>query len=223
MILASLPFWIPRRVSNMVCTMDADGRNSTVTQLTADEERLIDRLQAGDEKALAAIERQYSDELRLFCRRMLNDSAAADDLVQDVLYTCCRTDAAARPTHSVRGWLYQIARRRCIDQLRRQRGPDVAAARGKRRPQPTFEHAVDPLTTPAGKALKRDRAERLLAVLDELDEDLRSVVVMRYFQDLSREEIAEAVGLTIAGTKTRLTKAMGILREKLGQLDESGS
>jgi RNA polymerase sigma factor (sigma-70 family) len=87
--------------------------------------------------------------------------------------------------------------------------------------QASFAHAIDPLTTPAGKALKRDRASRILAVLDELDDDLRSVVVMRYFHDLPREEIAEAIGLSLAGTKARLAKAMDALRQKLRTLDDS--
>ena len=58
-------------------------------------------------------------------------------------------------------------------------------------------------------------------MLRELDEDLRSVVVMRYFQELPRDEIAEAIGLSVAGTKARLSKAMDVLREKLQQFDDS--
>jgi len=95
------------------------------------------------------------------------------------------------------------------------------AARAARRVQPSFNHAIDPLTTPAGKALKRERALRILAVLRELDDELRSVVIMRYFQELPRAEIAEAIGLSLAGTKARLSKAMDALRQKLQQLDDS--
>lgn len=56
-----------------------------------------------------------------------------------------------------------------------------------------------------------------------MDEELRSVVIMRYFQDLPREEIAEAIGLSLAGTKARLSKAMQLLREKLDLSDDSGT
>ncbi len=191
------------------------------TTLSQDDRLLIQRLRAGDSRAIAAIERRYGEELRLFCRRMLNDAALAEDIVQDVLATCCRLEAESMPNHSIRGWLYQVARRRCIDAQRKQHEAAPPAARAARRVQPSFDHAIDPLTTPAGKALKRDRALRVLAVLQELDEDLRSVVVMRYFQELSRAEIAEAIGLSIAGTKTRLSKAMDALREKLRQFDDS--
>ncbi|MGE0479922.1 MAG: RNA polymerase sigma factor [Phycisphaerae bacterium] len=193
------------------------------SQLDAREREFLARLRTGDAEAIVALERRHGDELRAFCRRMLSDADAAQDIVQDVLTTCCRVEPEALPTQSIRGWLYQLARRRCIDALRKRRETAPPAARGVRRVQPTYDDAIDPVTTPAGRALKRDRAARLLAVLDELDDDLRSVVVMRYFQNLSREEIAEAVGLTLAGAKARLSKAMEVLREKLAGLDSSGA
>lgn len=193
----------------------------STSRLSAADERLLSRLRSGEQEAVVAIERRFGDELRLFCRRMLGDATGAEDVVQDVFATCCRVDANALPTYSIRGWLYQIARRRCIDIRRRRHDTPQMGARGIRRTQPGFDHAIDPLTTPAGKALKRDRAVKILAVLDELDEDLRSVIVMRYFQDLPREEIAEAIGLTLAGAKARLSKAMDVLREKLERLGDS--
>lgn len=175
----------------------------------------MSQLRAGDPQAVAEIERRFASELRLFCRRMLGDVEAADDIVQDVLMTCCTTEPGTLPTHSLRGWLYQIARRRCIDAQRRRHQAGGAAARGPRCAQPSYESAVDPLTTPSGKALKRERALRVLALLSELDEELRCVVVMHYFQDLTREEIAEAIGLSLAGAKARLARAMRLLRERL--------
>jgi RNA polymerase sigma-70 factor (ECF subfamily) len=176
---------------------------------------LMAALRTGDAAALTTVQNRYGDELRLFCRRMLGNAAAAEDVIQDVFLACCRIAPDQQPQASLRGWLYQVARRRCIDQLRRQKALDPAEARGIRPAQPNFEHAIDPLTTPAGKALKLDQAARVLHLVHELDEELRTVVLMRYFQDLPREEIAEAVGLSVAGVKARLTRAMELLREKL--------
>jgi len=192
-----------------------------ITRLSQDEQLLLERLRKRDPRAIAAIERRYGPELRLFCRRMLNDATQAEDVVQDVLATCCRLEAGSLPQRSIRGWLYQAARRRCIDVRRRRHDsarPDARAVRGA---QPGLDQAVDPLTTPAGKALKRERAARILAVLEELDDDLRSVVIMRYFQELPREQIAEALGLSLAGAKARLARALEALRHKLARLDDS--
>ena len=196
----------------------------TQSTLSPDESRLIERLQRGDGDAIAQLQNRYRDELRLFCQRMLGgDAAGAEDIVQDVLLTCCRIEPESRPQTSIRGWLYQIARRRCIDVRRRQKPPEPGEVRGLRRAQATYENAIDPLTTPAGKALKLDRAAKVLELLEDLDDDLRTVVIMRYFQDLPREDISEAIGLSIAGTKARLAKAMKILRDKMGALGDSGT
>lgn len=185
--------------------------------------QLVARLVAGEAAALAEIERRFGNELRLFCRRMLGDVALADDVVQEVWVACCRRSPEDAPMRSLRGWLYQVARNRCIDIHRRRKSADDADARGVRRAQPSYESAVDALTTPSGKALKRDRAERILAALQALDPDLREVIVMQYFQELSREDIAEAIGLTLAGAKARLRKAMQALRQQLGPTDESSA
>lgn len=194
--------------------------------LSPEDHALLTRLRSGSPEALAAVivtlEGRFGEELRLFCRRMLGSQAAAEDLVQDVLLTCCRVDAQSLPQHSLRGWLYQVARRKCIDQRRRMREPDMPAARAARRAQESFDRAVDPLTTPSGKALKRDRAMRVLAALDQMDEELRDVILMQYFQELTRVEIAEAIGLSLAGAKARIQRAMHELRDRLQALDESG-
>ncbi|MBK8913720.1 MAG: sigma-70 family RNA polymerase sigma factor [Phycisphaerales bacterium] len=193
----------------------------TASQLGRDDLALVQRLRDGDAEAVAGLARRHGDELRLFCRRMLGDEAQAEDVVQDVFAACCGLSAESLPTASVRGWLYQLCRNRCIDAIRRRKPSAGALAYDRRAAQRSLESAVDPLTTPAGKALKRDRAERVLAALSGLDEELRAVVVMRYFQNLSREEISEAIGLGLAGTKARLSKAMEVLRDALGGMEET--
>jgi RNA polymerase sigma factor (sigma-70 family) len=72
---------------------------------------------------------------------------------------------------------------------------------------------IDPLTTPAGQYIKAERAARALEALDALDDDLRSVVIMRVYHDLSREEIADAIGLSVSGVKARLARAFRLMRE----------
>ncbi|MCH9009415.1 MAG: hypothetical protein IIC21_02160 [Chloroflexi bacterium] len=63
------------------------------------------------------IERQFGSELRLFCRRMVYNDAVAEEVVQDVLVAACKTPTA-EVTH-LRGWLYRVARNRCLDVLRK--------------------------------------------------------------------------------------------------------
>ncbi len=190
--------------------------NQTFTHSAADQDLLRD-LQEGSDAAVARLERQYAGELRLFSQRMLGDAAAAEDVVQDVLARCCALSRAQAPNRSVRGWLYQLARNRCIDLLRKRRERSLP---GQKSGSPGVL-PVDPCTTPSGKALKRERAMRILGCLDQLDDELRAVIVLRYFQDLSRDQIAEAMDLSPRSVKSRIGKAILELRRLLGSLGDS--
>jgi RNA polymerase sigma-70 factor (ECF subfamily) len=187
---------------------------------TLSDEELLAALATGDDSAVAEISRRYGDELRLFCHRMLYNEALAEDIVQEVLVACCR--AQVRPNGSLRGWLYQVARHRAIDELRKAR-PRQLPAGPESRIWTDSAIPIDPVTTPAGRAIAEDRARRVQLAIDALPEDLREVIILYFFQGLSREQVAEAIGLTLSGTKARLSKATALLRRRLATLNESSS
>ena len=180
------------------------------------------RLQAGDESVVGDIGARYGAELRLFCQRMVYNEAMAEDLVQEVLMTCCRAEAASKPSGSLRGWLYRVARNRAIDELRKKQ-PNIRLSALSTNDRMWTDSAVplDPVTTPAGKAIKEDRARRVKMAIDSMDENLREVVILYFFQGLSREDVADAIGLTLSGAKARIAKATRLLREKLVGLNDS--
>ncbi|MFH1418069.1 MAG: sigma-70 family RNA polymerase sigma factor [Planctomycetota bacterium] len=185
-------------------------------------DNLMARLRAGEKTAVEEIDRLYGNELRLFCQRMVYNEVLAEDIVQDVLMTCCRVDRVAKPTESLRGWLYKIARNRSIDELRRMRPKArLSALQSSRQVWMKSAIPIDPLTTPAGKAVKQDRVHRVQLAIDAIDDDLREVVIMYFFQGLSRTELSEAIGLSLSGAKARIAKATRLLRQKLRALDDS--
>lgn len=190
--------------------------------LSDQQDSLLVRLRAGDRTAVADIERLYGSELRLFCQRMVYDAALAEDLVQEVLMTCCRVGTSAPPTDSLRGWLYRIARNRTIDELRKMHPKARLSALLSSRD--AWVHPavpVDPVTTPAGQAVKDDRVRHVQLAVDAMEDELREVVILYFFQGLPRAEVAEVIGLTLSGTKARLARAAKELRHKLQALNDS--
>ncbi|MBN2563810.1 MAG: sigma-70 family RNA polymerase sigma factor [Phycisphaerae bacterium] len=185
-------------------------------------DELMARLQGGDSTAIAEIDGRFGTELRAFCQRMVYNEMLAEDIVQDVLVTCCRSDGATRPTGSLRGWLYKVARNKSIDELRRMHPKArLSALQSSRQIWMSSAVPIDPLTTPAGRAVKQDRTRRVQLAIDAMEDDLREVVIMYFFQGLSRAEVSEAIGLSLSGTKARIAKATRLLREKLRALDDS--
>ena len=182
----------------------------------------MQRLAEGDQQVIGEIRAKYTPELQLFCQRMVYNEAMAEDIVQDVMIKCLHPGGGGIPTGSLRGWLYRVARNRAIDVIRKMK-PEVrlSAAQSSSNVWANAVVPLDPTTTPAGKALKEDRARRVQEVVDAMDDDLREVVILYFFQGLSRTEVADAIGLTLSGTKARISKATRHLRHKLNSLDDS--
>jgi len=180
------------------------------------------RLREGDRSVVSEIGDRYGGELRLFCQRMVYDAGIAEDIVQDVLVKCVASAADDAPAGSLRGWLYRVARNRAIDTLRKMK-PEVrlSAAQSSSDIWRNGAAVLDSVTTPAGKAIKADRARQVQQAIDAMDDDLRIVVILYFFQGLSRDEVADAIGLSLAGAKARIAKATRHLREKLQILDDS--
>lgn len=182
----------------------------------------MQRLADGDQAVVAEIRERYTPELLLFCQRMVYNEALAEDIVQEVMVKCLRPGGGSPPSGSLRGWLYRVARNRAIDEIRKMK-PEVrlSAMQSSSRIWRAAVVPLDPTTTPAGKALKEDRARRVQEVVEAMDDDLRELVILYFFQGLSRNEVAEAIGLTLSGTKARISRATRELRTKLRSLDDS--
>lgn len=185
-------------------------------------DELMTRLQSGDNSAIAEIDSRFGLELRVFCQRMVYNETLAEDIVQDVLMACCKADGATRPSGSLRGWLYKVARNRSIDELRKMHPKArLTALQSSRHVWRDSAVPIDPLTTPAGQAVKQDRVRRVQLAIDAMEDDLREVVIMYFFQGLSRTELSEVICLSLSGTKARIAKATRVLRERLRNLDDS--
>lgn len=183
--------------------------------------QLLERLRAGDPAAVGDISQRFGGELRIFCQRMIFSEALAEDLVQDVLMRCCRVETEQMPTGSLRGWLYRIARNRCIDELRRMHPmARLSAAQSGKTHAPAVV-PIDPATTPARQMARQDRTTQIQRVVDGMEDDLRDVVVMHFFQGLNNGEIAEALNLSVSGAKARLSRATKLLRQRLKALNDA--
>ncbi|MEW6073207.1 MAG: sigma-70 family RNA polymerase sigma factor [Planctomycetota bacterium] len=144
------------------------------------------------------------DWVRAIARGLVADSHLAEDLSQDVWLAALRRPP--REGGSVRGWLAAVAQN-LVRQRRRREGDRLdregRAARAEGLP-------------PTAELVERAAVQR--ALVDEvlaLDELYREVVLRRYFEGLSPPEIARRLGVPLATVKTRLRRALALLRERL--------
>jgi RNA polymerase sigma-70 factor (ECF subfamily) len=142
---------------------------------------------------------RYRTDVYAFLLRRSRDHHDAEELTQQVFTDAASMLSRAGPPRSMRGWLYAVAERRLVDELRR-RERDAKVA----------ELLVAEAAAPTG-----DTAHALEDVVGHLPPSQRQIVVMKIVEGRSYEEIARVLGSNEAACKMRLSRALRRLRNEL--------
>src|SRR5262245_2039566 len=193
-------------------------------------QQLLNRAKAGDAAALDELLAQCRDPLRravdLRLDRQLARREDASDIVQKVLFDASRRfqDYLADPRMPFHLWLRHMARDRIIDTHRRHQGAARRSLDREQATRPALDEAssiqlvaqlVDQELTPASAAIQQELQQKLQGVLGELDETDREIILMRYYEQLSNQEIAEALELTEAAASMRHLRALRRLKDAM--------
>jgi RNA polymerase sigma-70 factor, ECF subfamily len=142
-------------------------------------------------------------ELVRFVSTRVNDGAAADDIVHDVLLKALAQLEALKDPAKLRAWLYRITRNAIVDYYR---------ARRPAEPLPEDMTAESPAET--GRA-EQELAQCLAPLLSELPPAYRQALVLADMDGLRQREIARREGLSVSGAKSRVQRARKMVRDAL--------
>jgi len=169
---------------------------------------LVRRFLAGDESAFDELVRMYQPYVYNICLQMLGNAADAEDAAQNALVSAYRALPRFRMKSRVSTWMYRIAVNQCIS-MRRVRRPEVPA-----------EQDFGEWSVPLEDVEKRRTIRKLI---EELAPHFRAVLVLRYYRDLSYEEIAEVLGWSPEKVKCYLHRARNAFRKiYLGECEDGG-
>jgi RNA polymerase sigma-70 factor (ECF subfamily) len=171
------------------------------------EENWVRRARAGDEAAFTALVEAYQTPIYNLCYRMLGEAGEAEDAAQETFLRAYSQLGSYDPGRSFKTWLFSIASHHCIDRLRKRRLTWLSLD-DDLPPHPAL-HEKEP--GPEEAAERHEHSQAVQALLAKLAPDDRAVIVMRYWYDLSYEEIAEATRGTVSAVKSRLHRARGTL------------
>lgn len=180
-------------------------RSAAVVDADAD---VVARFLAGDSRAFDTLFARYQEYVYRIVYGILGTPEEARDVTQDVFVQVYRRLPGFRRGSRFATWLYRIAVNRAVDAARSARG---------RRWLPLLDTAYsipDPADSPeqaAGKGAERDMVQ---SALMSVPLQHRDVLVLRYYQDLSIEEIAETLGCSVSAAKVRLHRARRHFKEK---------
>jgi RNA polymerase sigma-70 factor (ECF subfamily) len=181
---------------------------------------LLARLKAGERAAFEEFVATYQGLVYELSYRLLGDPEDARDATQETFLKVYRHVGNFRGESGLKTWLYRIAVNQASNQRRwwrRRRKKDMLSLDAA--PDDARETLADRLAsrvaTPEQVALDRERERRMMEALETLKHDFRVAVVLRDVQDLSYEEIAETVGVSVGTVKSRIARGREELRRRL--------
>ena len=158
------------------------------------ERLLVVRAQAGDDAAFAELVERFSPRIRYFLRKLLPSAHDAEDALQDVWLDVLRALPRLTDPQALVAWLYRIARDRAFARLRKAR----------RHEQLRDDSTVADATTDDDSDFSAEDAAQIHAALDTLPPEQREVLVLRFLEDMTYEQIAAVVGVSVGTVRSRL-------------------
>jgi RNA polymerase sigma-70 factor (ECF subfamily) len=165
---------------------------------------LVLRSQIGDETAFRELLELYGPQLSRFTRKMIESQETVDDLTQEIWVAIFRGLPGLREADKFRAWAFRIARDRIYRHYRRR----------KIRILPLGDDELEALPDDGEPSLILEAGE-LQQSLDLIPPDQREVLVLRFFEDMSYEEIARVTGCTLGTVRSRIHYAKRALKNAL--------
>jgi RNA polymerase sigma-70 factor (ECF subfamily) len=175
-----------------------------------DERELIASAKNGDTRAFEQLLRIHQGIAVRVAYLVVRDPTEAEDVTQDAFVKAYRSLDSFRSEAPFRPWLLKIVRNEAVNRMRST----------KRRERLALQTSNDPVSgdaapSPETEVMSADERERLLALIEDLPERYRNVIVHRYLLDLSEKETSEVLGLPVGTVKSRTSRAIERLRRSL--------
>ena len=171
-----------------------------------DELTWVIQAQQGSDEAFTRLVEEHQTHVYNLCYRMLGEPEAAEDAAQESFLRAYQNLQRYDRNRPFATWLLSIAAHYCIDRLRR-RKLSMFSLDEENDDGVTFEIADPASPNPEAESVKREERDRLHILLKDLDATDRAAIILRYWNDYSEIEIAEALNLTDSAVKSRLHRA----------------
>jgi len=179
--------------------------------VTPTDAQLVARALHGSQDAYRELVERHGRAVLNLVARMVREGGVAEELAQDAFVKAFSALRSFDPSYKFSNWILRIAHNTAIDHLRRAR-PDMVSFDAEAPGHGLADALVDVRErSPLDRAVQRGLREDLEAALGQLRPEYRRLVILRYLEDLSYEEIAETVGLPLGTVKSHLHRARAAL------------
>ena len=179
----------------------------------------IKQVLKGDQNAYADIVNLYQHKLYQICYRMLGNKQEAEDIAQEAFVRAYINLHSYDQKRKFSTWIYRIATNLCIDRIRKKK-PDYyldAEVAGTDGLDMYSQIAADE-KLPEDVVTQMELQERIQYEISQLPDKYRSVIVLKYIEELSLQEISEILDMPLGTVKTRIHRGREALRKQLNNL-----
>ncbi|MFA6132650.1 MAG: sigma-70 family RNA polymerase sigma factor [Phycisphaerae bacterium] len=214
------------RASKIVATDRPGGVPASAARPTIafDDLALVERCRKGDMQAFGMLVAKYQDRLLNLVGRVCGRWAEAEDLAQEAFLKALEKLGTFRGQSQFYTWLFRIAanlalsHRRHVERINFRSVNDGDEAVGGQAAGLSAMLAQRRHPSPEAAAMTAETSTRVAAELEDLEEQMRMIIILRDIEDMSYEEIAQVLDVPAGTVKSRLHRARCLLKDKLSDL-----
>lgn len=180
------------------------------------EARLARMALKGDQRAFEELVDLYQNKLYHMAYRMLGGRQEAEDAVQETFLRVFRNLDRYDENMKFSTWIYRITTNLCIDKLRKRKPTySLDAEAGDHEGLDGYSMLPSDERTPESEAVLSETQQIIRNAIEHLPAKYKSVMVLRYLEDLSLQEIGDVLGMPVTTIKTRVHRGREFLRKRL--------
>jgi RNA polymerase sigma-70 factor (ECF subfamily) len=187
--------------------------NPNLSQKAIEDLDLVKRAIQNDQKAYAELMTRYKDAIYFMLLKMVNNKEDANDLTVEAFGKAFENIEKYRPDFAFSTWLFKIATNNCIDFIRKKRLKTFSidqSTEGEEGNESRYDIVSEGLD-PEEKLIKKQKNDLMRNIVDKLPARYRQLVIMRYFEEKSYEEISVELDLPLGTVKAQLFRARDLL------------
>jgi RNA polymerase sigma factor (sigma-70 family) len=186
--------------------------NANFSDNAKNDFKLVGRAREGDQKAYADLMHRYKDSIYFMALKMVNNKEDAMDLTVETFAKAFEKLDKYQPEYAFSTWLFRVGTNNCIDFIRKKKLNTTSINGmvdddGDDRPLQIKSDTLNPEEV----SMKREQTQLLKLLIESLPPRYRNLIVLRYFDELSYEEISEQLDLPLGTVKAQLFRARFLL------------
>ena len=193
--------------------------NANFTENAKNDFQLVLKAKEGSQKAFADLMHRYKDSIYFMSLKMVNNKEDAMDITVETFAKAFEKLDKYQPEYAFSTWLFRVATNNCIDFLRKKKLNTVSIDNmvddDDDRPMQIKSDSLNPEES----SIKKQQSEELKLLIESLPPRYRNLLTLRYFDELSYEEIAQQLDLPLGTVKAQLFRAKYLLGNIINRID----